>query len=163
MIALRYVYVLALVVWLGGIITLGGLVAPATFQLLQAFDPSDGRAAAGVLFGALIARFQYVQYAAGLMLGLSLIVMAILGPRPRGFAIRVGLITLMLAVAVYSGFIVLARIDAVQQEIGGLASALPVSDPRRVRFDQLHAFATQLMMVNLAGGLALLYWEAREP
>lgn len=162
MIALRYVYVLSLAVWLGGIIVLGALVAPTTFQLLQAIDPSGGRAAAGELFGAFIARFQYVQYAAGLLLFLTLLVMAVLGPRPRGFAIRVGIITLMLAIAVYSGFIVLARIDAVQQEIGGLASALPLTDPRRVRFDALHAFATQLMMVTMAGGLALLYWEARE-
>ena len=53
-------------------------------------------------------------------------------------------------------------VDAVQLEIGGLASALPVTDPRRIRFDELHEFATQLMMVNMAGGLALLYWEARE-
>ena len=65
-------------VWLGGIIILGALVAPATFGVLQAVDPSQGRAAAGELFGELIARFQYVQYTAGLLLGLTLIVIAIL-------------------------------------------------------------------------------------
>ena len=110
----------------------------------------------------LIAQFHYVQYGAGVVLILTLVAIAILGPRPPAFAIRCAIIGLMLGVAAYSGFIVLARIDAVQLEIGGLASALPVTDPRRIRFDELHEFATQLMMVNMAGGLALLYWEARE-
>ena len=35
MLALRYVYVLALVVWLGGMVILGALVAPTLFQVLQ--------------------------------------------------------------------------------------------------------------------------------
>ena len=162
MIALRYVYVLALVVWLGGIVILGALVAPATFQLLQAAEPDGGRALAGELFGAFIARFHYVQYAAGVLLILTLFAMRILGPKPPAVAVRAGIAFVMLAIAVYSGFIVLGRIDAVQLEMGALASTLPLTDPRRIRFDDLHEFATQLMMVNMAGGLALLYWEARE-
>jgi hypothetical protein len=31
-----------------------------------------------------------------------------------------------------------------------------------VRFDELHALSTRLMMVNVIGALALLYWEAGE-
>jgi uncharacterized membrane protein len=43
MFALRYVYVLALVVWLGGMLMLGAVVAPTTFQVLQASAPATGR------------------------------------------------------------------------------------------------------------------------
>ena len=43
MLALRYVYVLALVVWLGGMVILGALVAPTVFQVLQSADPAGGR------------------------------------------------------------------------------------------------------------------------
>src|SRR5205085_12245906 len=50
MLALRYVYVLALVVWLGGMLILGALVAPTTFEILQANGGSQGRELAGVLF-----------------------------------------------------------------------------------------------------------------
>mgnify|MGYP003343052626 CR=1 FL=1 len=57
MLALRYVYVLALVVWLGGMVVLGAIVAPTTFQVLQAREPVTGRALAGELFGTIIARF----------------------------------------------------------------------------------------------------------
>jgi hypothetical protein len=68
----------------------------------------------------------------------------------------------MLLVSLYSGLIVLSRIDAVQLEAGGPVSRLPPQDERRVRFDALHRLSTNLMLLNMAGALVLLYWEARE-
>ena len=161
MFALRYVYVLALVVWLGGMVVLGALVAPATFQVLQASDPVQGRELAGELFGTLLARFHYVAYAAGGLLIVTLALMALLGPRPRHFAVRTAIAFAMLLVALYSGLVVLTTIEAIQGEVGGLPSRLPPDDIRRVRFDELHLLSSRLMMVNIVGALALLYWEAR--
>jgi len=162
MLALRYLYVLALVIWLGGMVALGAMVAPATFQVLQASAPQIGRALAGELFGTILARFHYVAYACGGVLLLSIGAMAVLGPRPRAFAVRLGLISVMLLVSLYSGLIVLTSIDAIQLEAGRLPSLLPAGDPLRVRFDSLHQLSTWLMMTNVVGALALLYWEARD-
>jgi uncharacterized membrane protein len=161
MLALRYLYVLALVVWLGGMVVLGAIVAPTTFQVLQASAPGNGRELAGELFGTLLARFHYVAYIAGALLLVTLAAMALLGPRPRGFAARTAIAGVMLHVALNSGFVVLSTIDAIQGEVGGLPSRLSPDDPRRVRFDQLHVLSTRLMMVNILGALGLLYWEAR--
>jgi uncharacterized membrane protein len=162
MLALRYVYVLALVVWLGGMVLLGALVAPTTFEVLQAAEPIAGRALAGELFGAILTRFHYVAYAAGVVLLVTLAVMAVLGPRPRSYAVRSAIIALMLGVALYSGFVVLRRVDAIQQEVGRLPSLLPAGDARRTEFDALHLLSTRLMLFNMAAALVLLYWEARE-
>ena len=162
MLALRYVYVLALVVWLGGMVILGALVAPTTFQVLQSIEPETGRALAGEVFGITIARFHYVAYAAGGLLLVTLAAMALLGPRPQAYAVRSALVACMLAVALYSGLVVLSRIDAIQQDVGGVASRLPAGDARRIRFDELHLLSTRLMLLNMAGALVLLYWEARE-
>jgi hypothetical protein len=162
MLALRYVYVLALVVWLGGMLILGAIVAPTAFQALQASDPVNGRVLAGEAFGLMIARFHYVAYAAGFILLITLAAMAVLGPRPPAVAIRAAQIFLMLVVALYSGFIVLGNIDAIQREVGALPSRLPAGDLRRIRFDQLHLLSTRLMMFDMVGALVLLYWEARE-
>lgn len=162
MLALRYAYVLALVVWLGGMVVLGAIVAPATFQVLQTSAPENGRLLAGELFGSILARFHYLAYAAGGTLLMTLGVMAVLGPRPRAFALRVALVTAMLLVAVYSGVFVLGTIDALQLEAGGLPSRLPAGDARRIRFDELHQLSTRLMLTNVIGALALLYWEARD-
>jgi len=162
MLALRYAYVLALVVWLGGMVVLGALVAPTTFQILQAAAPDTGRALAGELFGVLLARFHYVAYGAGAVLFLTLAAMAILGPRPAAFAIRLGIITVMLAVTVYSGVSVVREITGIQRAVGAPPSSLPFTDPRRLRFDHLHQLSTRLMTFNIVAALALLYWEARE-
>jgi uncharacterized membrane protein len=159
---LRFVYVLALAVWLGGMTILGAVVAPTIFQTLQSADANTGRAMAGLAFGAILTRFHFVAYGCGILLLVTLIVMALLGPRPKHFAIRCGIVAGMLLVAVYSGVVVLGEIDAIQREVGTLPSRLPEGDPRRVRFDALHQLSTRLMMIDLIGALALLYWEARE-
>jgi uncharacterized membrane protein len=161
--ALRYVYVLALALWLGGMVVLGVVVAPTTFHVLQASEPVTGRLLGGMVFGEILSRFHYVAYAAGGVALLALVAMALLGPRPRGFAARTGIVAVMLLIALYSGLVVLRQVAAIQQEIGGLPSSLPAGDARRVQFDELHSRSTQLMMVNVLGALALLYWEAREP
>jgi len=145
--ALRYVYVLALALWLGGMVVLGAVVAP----LLD-----------GAVFGAILSRFHYIAYSAGALALVSLSAMALLGPRPRAFAVRSAIVTLMLLIAFYSGFVVLREVDAIQQEVSGLPSSLPAEDARRARLDELHQLSTQLMMVNIIGALVLLYWEARE-
>ena len=162
MLALRYVYVLALVVWLGGMLILGAIVAPATFEVLQASAGTQGRELAGAVFAAALARFHYVAYAAGTVLLVTLGAMRILGPRPAHSGLRAVIVAVMLGVALYSGFVVLRQIDAVQVAAGGLPSRLPAGDERRVQFDALHVLSTRLMMFNIAGALVLLYWEARE-
>ena len=162
MLALRYVYLTALVIWLGGMVVLGAIVAPATFQVLQAGAPDIGRMLAGNLFGVILGRFQYVAYAAGAALFVTLAAMALLGPRPSGFAIRMAIIAVMIAVALYTGFSVLAEIDGIQGAIGTLPSQLAAGDPRRLRFDHLHQLSTRLMTFNMVAALALLYWEAKE-
>jgi hypothetical protein len=175
---LRFAYVLALALWLGSMITLGALVAPALFSTLTTFDPESGRALAGQAFGIILSRFHYAAYGAGVVMLVSLAAMALLGPRPRSLAVRLGIVALMLCVAAYSGFIVLRQVDGIQREITAIASAstsdhrtnvpalassLPADDPRRLRFDQLHLLSTRLMMFNIGAALLLLAWEAREP
>jgi len=160
--ALRYVYVLALVVWLGGMVVLGAVVAPAIFQTLQASVPATGRELGGAVFTVILERFHYIAYASGVLLLLTLAAMALLGPRPRGLAARAALVAAMLAVALYSGAIVLRNADGIRREVGGQPSRLAATDARRVRFDELHVLSTRLMMVNVIGALALLFWEARE-
>ena len=162
MLALRYVYVLALAIWLGGMVVLGAVVAPTTFQVLQAIEPSTGRLLGGAVFGAILSRFHYVAYGAGALALLTLAAMALLGPRPVAFAVRSAIVALMLVVALYSGLVVLREVNSIQQEVGGLPSSLPAGDERRVRFDQLHQLSTRLMVITFVGALTLLYWEAKE-
>jgi Domain of unknown function (DUF4149) len=162
MIAVRYVALIALVVWLGGMVVLGFVVAPSTFRVLQVHHGAAGRVLAGAVFGDILRQFYILAYVCGGLTLLSLIVMKLLGPPPRAFPLRAAIVALMLANAVYAGVPVSREIAAIQSQVTGPMNQLPDGDPRRVRFDRLHATSTTLMTVNMLLGLVLLYWYVRE-
>ncbi|HET9263783.1 MAG TPA: DUF4149 domain-containing protein [Vicinamibacterales bacterium] len=159
MLALRFAGLLAVAVWFGGLLALGTIAAPSVFDVIDSRQIAEGRVLAGDLFGEILRRFQLVGYACGAALLLSLIARAVLGPRPRFFALRAGITTLMLAAAVYSGTVLTGRIEALRHEIGVAPSTLAGDDPRRVEFRRLHERSTGLQLVPLIGGLALLVGE----
>jgi hypothetical protein len=160
--SLRYLYVLALVLWLGGTSIAGFVVAPATFGVLETWNPTTGRVLAGQVFGAVLARMHLIAYGAGIVMFVVLTVQRVLGPRPKSYGIRVGLLAVMLALAAYSGLIVAPQIDQLQAEVRGPMNQLAIDDPRRVTFDGLHSLSTTLVSATLVGGLMLLGWETRE-
>ena len=164
MLAIRYVALSALVVWLGGMIVLGLLVAPSTFGVLQATAPdaATGRMLAGAVFGEILRRFHILAYGCGAFLLASLFVMKFVGPPPQAFVARTAIVALMLAIALYSGVPVSREINQIQSQVSGPISSLPQTDARRARFDRLHGLSTTLMMINMGLGLALLYWYVRE-
>lgn len=161
MLALRYAALLALAVWVGGLIALGGVAAPALFDMLGA-DGTDGRLRAAAVFGETLRRFHWVSYTCGALLLVSLAARAVLGPRPRRFAIRASIALLMLAAAAWAGQVVAPQAARAQQEIGGLPSNLPENDARRALFFRLHRLSITLELVPLVGGLALIFWEMRD-
>jgi hypothetical protein len=162
MLAVRYLALAALVVWLGGMVVLGLLVAPSTFGVLQASDPVSGRILAAAVFGEILRRFHLLAYACGVILFVCLFVIKFIGPPPHGFPMRVGIVALMLGLALYSGVPVSRGIAQLQSQVSGPISRLPETDPRRVRFDRLHWMSTMLMTLNVGLGSVLLFWYARE-
>jgi hypothetical protein len=82
-VALRYVYVLALSLWFGGIITIGAIVSPLSDVVLR--------------------RFFLTSYVAGALVLTTLFGMALLGPRPSGFFARFAVAVGMFAVTLYAG------------------------------------------------------------
>src|SRR5436190_3006894 len=162
MLALRFAALLMIVVWVGGLLTLGAIVAPSIFAVLAATQPGQGRVLAGALFGDILRRFHLLSYAAGGLLLGTLVLRRILGPAPRRFAWRAGLATVMLGAAAYSGIAVSGRIGQLQREIGVAPSSLPEGDARRAEFGRLHGLSTALQLVPVLGGLMLMYWEIKE-
>jgi hypothetical protein len=159
---LRYLYVLALVLWLGGMSIAGLVVAPTTFSVLEAWNPSTGRVLAGDVFGAVLARVSLVGYIAGALMFVVLTVLRLLGPRPRSYGIRVAVIAAMLALTFYSDRIAGPRIDELQSQVSGPMNQLPATDARRIEFDRLHSLSTSLIVAAMFGGLMLVGWETRE-
>jgi hypothetical protein len=162
MLALRFAALFMIVIWVGGLLTLGAIAAPSIFAVLAAAMPGQDRLLAGTLFGEILRRFHLLSYAAGGLLLGTLVLRRILGPAPRRFAWRAGLATVMLGAAAYSGIVVSGRIGQLQREIGVAPSSLPEGDARRAEFGRLHGLSTALQLVPILGGLMLMYWEIKE-
>jgi uncharacterized membrane protein len=163
MLLVRYLALTALVVWLGGMVVVGLIVAPSTFRVLQAADPAMGRVVAGALFGEILREFHLLAYACGGLVFVCLLVLKYVGPPPRAVFPRLGLVAVMLALEIYAGVPVMREIESLQSQVKGPMNALAETDARRVRFDRLHQTSTVLMTVNMALGLVLLSWYVREP
>jgi hypothetical protein len=162
MILLRYLYVVALVLWVGGLVVAGALVAPSVFGVLQAWNPSEGRVLAGQVFGEVLLRLTWLSYVMGAVMFITLTLHRLLGARPVKYGIRVGIMALMLVMMMVTGFYLIPEVDAIQAEVSGPVAELPDTDPRRVAFNRLHGLSNILFSITALGGLALCWWEARE-
>jgi hypothetical protein len=160
MLALRFAAVLALVFWIGGLVVLGVVAAPAAFDVLGQRG-TDGRALAGAVVGEMLKRFQPAAYLCGALIAASLAVRAVLGPRPRRFALRLLLSGAMIAAAAYTGLVLVPRIEEMRVS-GPLPSTLPEGDLRRIEFGRLHGLSTSLQLVPVLGGLVLLLFELKD-
>jgi len=156
---LRYVALLALVVLVGGLVALGAVAAPATFDVMAARQIPDGRLLAGAVFGEVLRRFFWVSCGAAVVVFLSLAARRVLGPKPRHAGVRAAILVLMTAATLYAGIVVAGRIASLQATMAVAPSSLPASDPRRVEFGRLHGLSSGLQLVPLVGGLALIFWE----
>lgn len=162
MILLRYLYVVALVLWVGGLVVAGALVAPSVFGVLQAWNQSQGRVLAGQVFGEVLLRLTWLSYLMGGVMFITLTLHRLLGARPIKYGIRVGIMALMLVMMMVTGFYLIPQVDAIQAEVSGPVAELPDTDPRRAEFNRLHGLSNILFSITALGGLALCWWEARE-
>jgi Ca2+/Na+ antiporter len=162
MVLLRYLYVVALVVWVGGLIVAGALVAPSVFGVLQAWNEAQGRVLAGQVFGEILVRLTWLSYAMGAVMFVTLTLHRLLGARPLRYGVRIGIIGMMLAMMFATGFYIIPRVNTIQAEVKGPVSALADTDVLRVEFNRLHGLSNILFSITAMGGLALCFWEARE-
>src|SRR5690348_7192138 len=162
MVLLRYLYVVALVVWVGGLIVAGALVAPSVFGVLQAWNEAQGRVLAGQVFGEILLRLTWLSYAMGAVMFVTLTLHRLLGARPLKYGVRVGIMGVMLVMMLATGFYIIPQVNSIQAHVKGPVSALEASDPLRVEFDRLHGLSNILFSITAIGGLALCFWETRE-
>ena len=143
MVIALFVYLLALVCWLGGMIFFTAIIAPVVFTMLPISE-------AGKLVASLFPRYYILGYVAGLIA----VVLAIYFTVERSPRLWWSLSALALAAAlgcsVYAGMIVRPQVDAVRMVVED-QNPDPV---RRAEFDRLHRLSVILnggvMLLNLA-------------
>jgi uncharacterized membrane protein len=148
---------LALVVWLGGLIFFAFVLAPTVFS--PGLLPT--RHLAGSIVGRSLDLLHYIAIASGIVFLITSMLysrMATGNARPR--AARHLLIMLMLLLTLISQFAISPRMHALRAE-AGVIDNLPLDAPQRMQFDRLHVWSEKFEEAVLLLGLVALYTTAQ--
>ena len=145
---------LALIVWLGGVIFFP-VVAQTAFSVLPT------RQLAGSVVGRSLGILHWMGMVSGVVfLVSSLLVSRLSTGEAHVFAPRNVLICMMLLLTLISQFGVIPRMDAIRASLGEI-DAVPVDNPARLQFDALHHWSTRIESGVILLGLVVVYVTAR--
>lgn len=148
---LRYLMLLSLVVWIGGLIFFAFVLAPTAFQVLP------NTHLAGNVVGRALGKLHWIAIVSGIaFLISSLLYNRIAEGTAHAFAMRHVLVCLMLALTLFSQFWIIPRMDSLRSSVGDFA-AVPLNNPARVQFDALHVWSTRVEGAVLLLGLVAVY------
>lgn len=151
---LRFLMLLSLVVWIGGLIFFAFVLAPAAFQVLP------NTHLAGNLVGRSLNKLHWIAIVSGVVFLISSLLYSYLTQGTAHlFAMRHILICLMLALTLFSQFWIIPRMDTLRAQVGDFA-AVPLTDPARVQFDALHVWSTRVESAVLLLGLVVVFLTA---
>lgn len=151
---LRFLMVLSLVVWIGGLVFFAFVLAPTAFGVLP-----DTHLAGNVV-GRALGKLHWIAIVAAIVFLLSSLLYSYLTQgTAHVFAMRHILICLMLALTLVSQFWIIPRMDTLRAQVGDFAQ-VPLTDPARVQFDALHVWSTRVEGAVLLLGLVVVYLTA---
>jgi hypothetical protein len=151
----RFLMLLSLIVWIGGIVFFS-VLAPTSFSVLPT------RHLAGAIVGSMLSKLHWIGVGAGLIfLFASSASFYFRTGTAHVLALRHLLICLMLVLTLVSQLAVSPKMAALRTSIGDIDSS-PINDPARVQFNALHAWSTRLEAGVLLLGLMVVYLTARQ-
>ena len=154
---LRFLMMLALVVWLGGLIFFAFVVAPTVF--------SPGLLPTRHMAGEIVGRSLGVLHWMGIISGIVFLIASAIYSRmtvghTRPLAGRHLLIVLMLLLTLISQFTISPKMIALRAE-AGVIDNIPLNSPVRMEFDRLHVWSEKLEEGVFFLGLVALFLTAR--
>jgi uncharacterized membrane protein len=152
---LRFLMLLSLVVWLGGLIFFAFVLAPTAFTVLPTAH------LAGNVVGRALGKLHWIAIFSGIVyLISSLLYSRLTDGAAHVFAARHILLCLMLALTLISQFGIMPRMDTLRASLGEVSS-VPLDNPQRIQFDALHVWSTRVEGAVLLLGLVVVYLTAR--
>jgi uncharacterized membrane protein len=154
---LRFLMLLALVAWVGGLIFFAFVLAPTVFA--PGLLPT--RHLAGEIVGRSLGTLHWMGLVSGIVfLITSAIYNRITFGQARPFAGRHLVIVMMLGLTLISQFAISPKMHALRAEVGVIDN-LPLDSPARLEFDRLHVWSENFEKGIFLLGLAALFMTAR--
>jgi uncharacterized membrane protein len=151
----RYLMLLSLVVWIGGLIFFAFVLAPTVFAVLPT------RQLAGNVVSRSLGILHWMALSCGVVFAItSMIDSRVVNGVAAPFAMRNLLIYAMIVLTLVGMFAVASRMGLLRQQMG-VIDDLPHDNPLRLEFNRLHVWSTRIESSVLVLGLALLYLTSR--
>ena len=151
---LRFLMLLSLAAWIGGLIFFAFVLAPTAFQVLP------NTHLAGNVVGRALGKLHWIAIVSGIVFLVgSLLYSRLTDGTAHVFAARHIVICLMLGLTLLSQFWIIPRMDTLRASIGDFA-VVPLTNPVRVQFDALHVWSTRVEGAVLLLGLLAIYLTA---
>jgi uncharacterized membrane protein len=152
---LRFLMLLSLILWIGGLIFFAFVLAPTAFSVLPTTH------LAGNVVGRALSKLHWIGIISGVVyLITSMLHSYFTNGTAHVFAFRHVFLCLMLALTLISQFGIMPRMDVLRASLGEV-SAAPIDNPQRVQFDALHVWSTRVEGAVLLLGLVVVYLTAR--
>jgi len=151
----RYLMLLSLVVWIGGLIFFAFVLAPTVFAVLPT------RQLAGSVVSRSLGILHWIAICCGVVFAVtSLLDSHVVHGVAEPFAVRNLLIYAMIILTLVGTLGIAPRMLALRDQMNPV-DAVPHDDARRVEFNRLHHWSTRVEGSVLALGLVVLYLTAR--
>ena len=148
----KWLQLLALVVWLGEVVFFSFVVAPAIFGAFPAVE-------AGRAIGAILPTYYQIGYGCGALLLVTTLVRLSRAEARTWLGVNALLVAGMLGATVYAGVLIQPRAAELRPQLHD-----PAAPPgARDEFDRLHHLAVTLNGVVLVGGVMLSVMAAGAP
>jgi uncharacterized membrane protein len=153
----RFLMLLSLVVWVGGIAFFAFVLAPTVFH--------PGILPSRQLAGAVVSRSLGILHWIGLSCGVVFLITSVIDSRIVNgvsalFSVRNLLIFAMILLTLISMFVISTRMLDLRDQMVFIDN-VPNDDARRVEFNRLHVWSTRLESTVLLLGLAVIFLTSR--
>jgi len=140
----RWLYLMALIVWVGEVVFFSFVVAPSIFGAFPKVD-------AGRAVGAIFPTYYRLGYACGGVLLVTSALLAVSAAARTWWGVNTGLAAVMLAATLYAGVVIQPRAGELRPQIHAATVPPSVTD----EFNRLHRLAVQLNGAVLLCGLVV--------
>jgi hypothetical protein len=147
---LSNIRLLLLGLWLGAAVYFSFALAPSAFAVLPARE----------LAGALVSRSLMIVNLAGFVIGLILLATSFVAAQNSNRAVawteRILLLVVTAAAAV-GQFVIALWLSFVKAQMGKPIDEVPLEDPLRVQFNNLHEYSVWVLIVGMLAALAAFF------
>jgi hypothetical protein len=150
---LKDLRVLLLAIWLGAALFFSAVVARTAFSVLRGSQVPN----AGELAGGIVNRALTVVNTGGFIVGLVLLVTGLLLKKKRLWIFETLSLGVMVIATGVAQWIIAARLRSLRASMVLPVDQIPVADPRRVAFNNLHGYSVTALAIAMIAALIAFF------